>query len=278
MLLVATFAASSSCRAGADSVPVQQAPLWEFGLGIGALGFKDYRGSSHDNLYPVPVPYIVYRGRYLRADHDGVRGLFLNKDWIELNLSINATTPVRSTARGPRAGMPSLRSTLEIGPSLDLHVWRSDDRDMKVDVRLPVRTALTVQGSPKDIGWFAAPNLSLDVANVGALQSGWNLGLSAGPLFANHRYHDYFYSVAPQYVTASRSEYRASGGYSGSQFIAAVSKRFPKFWVGSFIRYDALNGAAFADSPLVETKNYWTFGVGIAWIIRQSTQMVDELH
>ena len=35
--------------------------------------------------------------------------------------------------------------------------------------------------------------------------------MQAGPLFNNHEYNAYFYSVSPSYTTASRSTYEARG-------------------------------------------------------------------
>jgi len=97
----------------------------------------------------------------------------------------------------------------------------------------------------------------------------------AGPLFADRRYHDYFYTVAPPYATADRPAYQAVGGYAGTQSIISTSKRFPHFWVGAFIRYDTLAGAAFLDSPLVQRKSYWAAGFGISWMIQRSSTMVE---
>jgi outer membrane protein len=105
--------------------------------------------------------------------------------------------------------------------------------------------------------------------------AGWNLGLLTGPLFADRRYHAYFYTIAPQYATPTRPAYEASGGYAGTQFISALSKRFPKFWVGAYARYDTLSGATFADSPLVQRKSYMSGGIGISWILSKSSQMVE---
>jgi MipA family protein len=105
--------------------------------------------------------------------------------------------------------------------------------------------------------------------------AGWNAGFLAGPLFADRRYHSYFYTVAPQYATASRPAYQATGGYAGAQALTALSKRFPHYWVGAYVRYDTLSGAAFADSPLVQRNSYWSAGIGIAWIIHTSSQMVE---
>jgi hypothetical protein len=58
------------------------------------------------------------------------------------------------------------------------------------------------------------------------------------------------------------------------QFLVAVSKRYPKFWVGGFARYDTLRGAAFESSPLVTSKRYAAAGLGVSWIIGESAQRV----
>lgn len=251
-----------------------QKPLWEFGLGIGALGFPDYRGSDTSHVYPLPIPYFIYRGRFLRADRDGVRGLLVNRKAVELTISLNATTPVRSRDSLARRGMPDLRPTIELGPSLNVHLWRSTADQIRLDLRMPLRGAVTVESSPRFIGWFFAPQLNVDLNDVAGL-SGWHLGLAAGPLFADRRYDDYFYSVAPRFATFDRPAYAAHGGYSGSQMLAAMSKRYSRYWVGAFVRYDVLGGASFADSPLVRSNRYWAAGVGIAWMIGQSSTLVD---
>ena len=58
------------------------------------------------------------------------------------------------------------------------------------------------------------------------------------------------------------------------QYLAAVSKRYPSFWVGAFVRYDSLVGASFADSPLVRSKDYFAGGVAISWILGESSTRV----
>jgi outer membrane protein len=250
----------------------KEAPLWEVGLGAGAIAFQDYRGSDTTHAYPLPVPYIVYNGKFLKADRDGVRGTLFNQDRLEINLSFNLTTPVRNDRE--RSGMPDLRSTVEVGPSFDFHLWRSADSRVKFDLRMPLRAAATVESSPRIIGWTFSPRVNVDLRDPFGMP-GWNLGLLAGPLFADRRYHEYFYSVAPQFATAARPEFTAQGGYAGTQTLTALSKRYPKFWVGAYMRYDTLAGAAFVDSPLVQRKSYWTGGFGFSWMIQKSAQVVE---
>jgi outer membrane scaffolding protein for murein synthesis (MipA/OmpV family) len=250
-----------------------QQPLWEVGLGAGALVFNDYRGADTTHVYPVPVPYFIYRGKFLESDRDGLRGKLFHQDRIELNLSVSATTPVRNNSA--RAGMPDLRSTVEIGPSLNVHLWRSGDARAKLDLQLPARTAFTVETHPQGIGWFYAPHLNLDLAQYAA-PSGWKLGLLAGPLFAQRRYDDYFYSVAPQYATAVRPAYAAPGGYAGIQTLVSLTRHFQDYWIGAYLRHDSLGGASFEPSPLVKRDSYWSGGVGIVWMIGKSQRLVES--
>jgi MipA family protein len=250
----------------------KEEPVLEVGLGIGAIAFEDYRGSSTTHAYPLPIGYLLYNGDFLKADREGVRGLLFHDSWVELNLSGNLTTPVRNDRE--RSGMPDLRSTVEAGPSLDFHLLRSSDGRVKFDLRMPVRAAFTVEAAPKYIGWTFTPRLALDLKDLDGLP-GWNIGVLAGPLFADRRYHNYFYAVAPEYATEARPAYEASAGYAGTQTIGAISKRFPKFWVGAYARYDTLDGAVFADSPLVQRNSYWSAGFGISWIIHTSTRTVE---
>jgi outer membrane scaffolding protein for murein synthesis (MipA/OmpV family) len=250
----------------------EEKPLWEFWLGAGGIAFNDYRGSDTTHAFPLPVPYGTYNGKFLKADRDGVRGTLFNQDRLEINLSFNVTTPVRNDR--VRNGMPDLRSTVEVGPSFELHLYRSDDARVKLDLRMPLRAAATVEASPHIIGWTFTPRVNLDLKDPFGW-AGWNLGLLTGPLFADRRYNDYFYSVAPQYATATRPEFQAAAGYAGVQTLAALSKRYPKFWVGAYMRYDRLDGAAFIDSPLVQRKTFWTAGFAIAWLITQSSHLVQ---
>jgi outer membrane protein len=250
----------------------KQEPLYEFGLGLGAIVFQDYRGSDTAHGYPLPLPYVLYNGRFLKANRDGIRGTLLNQDRFELNLSFDATTPVRNDR--VRNGMPDLKSTVELGPSFDLHLMRSADASVKLDLRMPLRAAMTVEAAPKIIGWTFTPRLALDLKGPGGFD-GWNLGLLAGPMFADRRYHTYFYSVAPHYSTSARPVYQARSGYAGTQLIAALTRRFERFWVGAYARYDTLSGAAFLESPLVQRKSYMSGGIGFSWILSRSPQLVE---
>ncbi len=261
------LAAATSVQAG------EEQPLWEVGAGVAAFSFPSYRGSDQTNNFLMPVPHFTYHGDFLKADRQGIRGSFFDSDRVDLTISLALAPPASSDDIKARAGMRDLDATFEIGPQLDITFWRSENRARFVKLLLPLRAAFTVEGTPRDIGWVFHPKLNMDITDLPGLP-GWNLGLLAGPLFGDKRQHAYYYTVAPQYATADRPAYEAKAGYAGMQYLVAFSKRFPKYWVGSFVRYDNLSGATFADSPLVRQKDYYAGGLAITWILGESSTRV----
>lgn len=266
-------AAAVAFALAASPAQARDEPLWEAGLGVVALAFPDYRGSSQSSTYTLPAPYFVYRGEIFKADRHGLRGIFFRTERLDLNLSVGASLPVDSEDNRAREGMPDLRPSVEVGPSLDIHLWRTGDRRSKLDLRLPLRGALTVESDPRYIGLQFFPHLNVDVQDPAGLD-GWNLGMLAGPVFTDSRYNRHFYAVPREFATADRPSYEPGSGYAGMQFIVALSRRFTRFWIGGFVRYDTLRGAAFEASPLVTSKRYAAGGIGISWILGESSRRV----
>lgn len=250
-----------------------EAPLWEAGAGLAVIDFPDYRGSDERNTYVLPIPYFVYRGKFLKIDREKVRGLLFKTDRVELDVSLSGSVPVESADNEARQGMPDLDPTLEIGPSLNLALHRSEGNKTVLELRLPVRPVIDIHAEYQ--GYVFQPQLNLDLHDP-AGYTGWNLGLLVGPVFGDGRYHHYFYGVEPEDATPARPAYTAHGGYAGSQLIGALSKRFPNYWVGGFVKWDSLHGAAFEDSPLVRDSHNFTAGFAISWIFARSKTMVQE--
>ncbi len=252
-----------------------QKPLWEAGLGVGTLSFPDYVGSDQQHNYLLPVPYFVYRGPIVRADRNGVQARLFGSEHTDAYLSLGASPPVNSTDNRARSGMADLKPMVEFGPALKVRLWASSARRMRLDFRAPLRTVVTVESHPRDVGWLLAPVLNLDMADVAGMH-GLNLGAQTGPIFADRSYTQTLYGVARSDAMPIRPAYSARGGYAGSQFTLALSKRFVGFWVGAFTRYDNVSGAVFADSPLVRRNHNLSAGFGITWILGQSSQMVES--
>lgn len=259
-------------RRETDRAKKMSQPLWELGIGLGGLTLPDYRGSDERSAYLLPVPFFVYRGHFLRADREGARAVLLDGRRFEVNVSVNGSPPVRNQVDGARAGMPKLPGSFEIGPNVKVALWHAEDRRSKLDLRLPLRTAITLQRSPHAIGSVFAPNLNYDRANV---FGGWSLGLQSGPTFATRHYHQHYYGVAPQFARPERPAYRVRGGYAGWQVVGATSRRIDNVWYGAFMRYDNLSGAVFDESPLVKRRSAVTAGFGVSWVLSRSEHMVD---
>ncbi len=244
-------------------------PLWELGLGVAGLSLPHYRGAERSTRWLLPVPYAVYRGEVLRANRDGVKAMLFDSDTVDFDLSVAATAPSRSADEPVREGMPDLAGTLEFGPNVNLRLARGPG--WRLELRLPVRAALTLENSPRAIGWAAAPNINLDRA-IGP----WNLGLQGGLLWGSRRLHGYFYDVDPAQATATRPAYRADGGSAGWQATVGLSRRDGDRWFGAFVRTGSVAGSAFADSPLVRRTQSTSFGVAFSWVLWRSERLVPD--
>lgn len=258
-LLFALGAAAAQARA--------DKPLWELGLGLGTLHLPHYRGSDQSHTWVLPTPYAVYRGEIFRADREGARAVLVDAERVDLDVSVAATAPTRSKDNTARAGMPDLAPTFELGPNANITLSRGPG--WKLQARLPVRAAFTLESNPKSIGWVATPNVNVDF-----WLGGWNVGVLAGPVFASRRFHGYFYDVPAPYATGARPAYRAPGGASGWRLVSGASHRFGSWWLGAFVYGDSVRGAHFEASPLVRRQETVAFGLAASYIFATSTERV----
>ena len=270
----ALFAASIALLA-AGAARADQLPLWELGAGAAVVNFPDYRGSDERRTYPLPVPYVIYRGETLRIDRQKVRGLLFETSIAELDVSASGSVQVKSDKNRARRGMPDLDPTLELGPSLNIFLYRNPTGRSTLELRLPLRAIIASDFRQASYeGLLFNPHLNLDLRGVFP-GPGWNLGLQVGPIFATRQYHDYFYGVAPPSALPERPAYQAKGGYSGTQSTIALSKRFQNYWFGAFVKADSLHGAVFEDSPLLKKKYAISAGVAAAYVFARSGRLVE---
>lgn len=244
-------------------------PLWELGIGAAAMQLPDYAGSDVSHGYLLPLPFVVYRGRWLRADREGARAVLIDTPTWGLNLSAHASAPVRSHDNPARLGMANLPATLELGPKLTTQLWKAADGSAELHANLPLRAVIGLTRGAPMLGAVLTPTLNLDLPRAA---SGWNLGLQVGPKWGSQRLHDHCYGVSGADTSASRPAYTARGGYAGWQALAALSQRFDRTWVGAFVRYERLDGAVFADSPLVRQHQALAAGVAVVWVFARSNE------
>jgi outer membrane protein len=265
----------SACLCMLRPAHAEHLPLWELGIGIGGLHTPHYRGSNSEADIVLPFPYVIYRGSFLQIDREeGVRGKLFNNEAVRIDLSLAGNVPVPDTDEGARSGMDALDPLVEIGAELIIDLWSASERDHGFSFNVPLRLVYSV-GDPllEFQGITLSPYLSYKIRQEddGML---WRYSASVGPVFANSRYHDYFYAVDNEFVTPERSEYHADSGYGGSRITLSVRRYTQQFMIGAFARYDSLDGAVFEDSPLVETRDYFVFGMVFAWVLGASEETV----
>jgi outer membrane protein len=270
-VLFVEVVSSNICRA-------EEQPLWEAGIGVTGLTIPDYRGSNQQRFYALPLPYLVYRGEIFRADRKGIYGRLFESDRVHLNISADGGVPVKSDHNTARRDMPDLDPTVQIGPKLEVCLVSDCKADYVVNFRLPVRGVFAVAtdfSHFRGTGIVVQPQLNFDFRNFPA--QGWIYGFAFGPMFATQEYHEYYYGVPDfQAIPGFRPVYRAKGGYSGTQLVMAITKRFEHFWFGAFASYDELSGAVFDNSPLMRTKQSFVAGFGVAWVFAKSKTLVQS--
>ncbi len=263
ILFVFFFAKNASC---------EDKPVWELGIGAALLQIPDYRGSDENRLYVFPYPYFVYRGDMIKVDKQTISGKIFNTDRIVLDASIYGSVPVKSSNNTARTGMPDLDPTFEIGPALNISLLPDTHKYCRLNLSLPVRAFFSTDfSSVRHEGWVFSPRIIFEKDDI-IPKTGLNLGISAGPMFADSSYNDYYYTVEPVCATETRRTYSAGGGYSGSTLTVGLSKTYEQLIIHAFVSADFLHGAVFEDSPLVKNKTSIMSGVNISWIFLKSSK------
>ncbi len=249
-------------------------PLWEVHAGLVSMQLPHYRGSNSYSTPIYPFPALIYRGEHLKASDGKIQGLLYTSKIVNLDVSLAGSLPASPDDNSARTGMPRLDTTFEIGPSLITHFWTSEDKNTRLSLELPIRAAFSINiDSPtiKNRGWTFSPSISIKhhVNN-------WKGEILFGPIFADRRYHGYFYDVPTQYETSVRPSYNARSGYGGNRITLSIDKHFKKLSVIGLVRYDALPNSVFMDSPLIERSNNLSVGLVIMWQVAKSKQSISH--
>jgi outer membrane protein len=251
----------------------EEQPLWELGAGMAAFQLPDYLGSDQSSNYVLPLPYFTYRGEYIRADRQGLRGLIFENNKLDVRMSVSGSLPVNSKDDKARRGMDDLDLMVEAGPTVQYKLSQSNFDEWRID--LPLRAAFTLGGEfMRHQGWIFSPSLQYERD----LESGWIVTTSAGPIYTDQRYSAYFYDVDRSDVLPDRAYYQSDAGYGGARFAVGLRKRFGQWFVGSFLRYYDLKDIANADSPLVKTNEYASVGFFVGYVFAESTRLVNDTH
>lgn len=241
---------------------------WELGAALAALRIPLYPGSASSRDYLLPLPYARLRSEFLDLD-EGIHARLLRSRDLRLSLSADLGVPVDSDASSARKGMPDLDTVVQIGPVLEMTL--AGDRHKVWDLRfeLPARLALATDvKTVVNLGWLYEPRISYEVRRVSNRGLAWRF--TAGLRYASEEYHTYYYAVPAAFASAERAQFTAGSGYGGGFADVFVGWRDASMLYWAFARYQNISAAVFAESPLVEQKDYYFLGVGLTWIFAQS--------
>ena len=268
MLLTLLLAAPVAAQAQAAA----DLPLWEVGVvGVG-VSQQAYPGSAEQVRRALALPYVIYRGKYLRADRDNIGVRVVNQERYELDVGFAGAFGSRASDTEARRGMPELGTLVEFGPRLKWNLGAAPgDGRLRADVAL--RGVFDLSDSLRYKGLSLEPRLVYEQRGEG----GWRYGASGGPLLGNARLADTFYGVAPAYALPDRPAYAAKAGLIAWRLGVSASREVtPDLRLFLFGRLDSVAGAANRDSPLVRKTNGGSVGVGLSYTFARSSQRAAD--
>ncbi|KKO46502.1 hypothetical protein WG68_04075 [Arsukibacterium ikkense] len=268
---VATVLSSVALLAPVKAEPAAPLPLWEAGLIGLSIEQLAYPGAGARVQRNFLLPYLIYRGDFLRSDRDNVGLRAYKTDTLELDVGFAAALGSSESEIAERAGMPELGTLIEAGPrlrwTLSDNIWGS-----RLRLDMPLRAVFDLDDGLRYSGVSFEPALFADVITANELA--YTFGISA--LFGSDKLTDRFYQVTAQYVTADRPEFDAAPGLIALRASGAISKKFSSKWRGfGFARYERVSSAKNRNSPLVVQNGGWSVGFGVTYIWARSTQTVS---
>ena len=261
-------------------------PLFEYGIGGGAVYTPDYPGSSEARGKSLFLPYFIYRGKLFQlGSENGARAVTIKKNQFELDLSMGGALRAESKKNKARQGMPNLDYLLEVGPQLI--VYFDERRDTyagtsRLEFRLPLRGVFSTDFTNFNLqGYTASTQLHYTYDNIMGTKHAVNV--SVRTTWASQEFQDYLYAVKPEFVIdnnlpeyqgrINRPAYRALSGLLSRRisfvFKPYLNKRLRIFWGFSVYSY---KGAANQDSPLFKVDHGWSSGLALLWTWGASKQ------
>lgn len=238
-------------------------PVLEIGVIGGGAYVPDYPAAGHQQITGLAAPYLIYRGKIFKSDHDGVRGeVPLSSRW-QFELGVDASFSAKSSDNKQRRGLPDLDYVVELGPSVSYRLAASQTRSLRAVAQFRWAYA-TDLAHIRDVGYAAEPQLVYQQDHLFGSKAELNSSLSVK--FADDRFNDYYYGVAPRYVTAERPAFRARAGYQQTAWSTSVywplSKRLSVF---SAVELLSHGGSANQHSPLFVHNFNYAVGGGLAY-------------
>lgn len=245
-------------------------PLWEAGVFGGTAVTPAYPGASERSTRNLALPYLIYRGKVLRADRSGVGARLLDTDRLGLDIGFALSLPARSSDVPARRGMPDLGTLVEFGPRLKVKLAEPTQHS-RLGLELPLRAVIEARGGLRRQGATFEPRLVYGLQDA---QQAWQVDASVGAVFGNAAINDYLYGVNPAFATAERPAYAAKSGLMLTRLGLGGSYRLQRDWRAfAFLRYDNYAGAANRASPLLRQNSGTSAGIGLMWTWQRSSSL-----
>jgi MipA family protein len=267
-LAMAAALATSPARAE----PSIALPLWEVGaFGIGVLQ-QAYPGSDQQVTRGLVLPYVIYRGKFLRADRDtaGLRAVVTPR--FEIDVGVAASFAARSDKIEARRGMPDLGTLIEFGPRVKWNLGEGPG-GARWRLELPLRGVFDLDDGAAHRGMALEPEIVLQRR----AREGWSYSTGLSAIIADQRLARTFYSVDPAFATPDRPAYAADSGLVAWRLSASISRNLGPDWrVFGFGRINNVRGAANENSPLVRRTTGTTWGIGVAYTWMRSERLAAD--
>lgn len=247
-------------------------PLWEIGAFGAGISQQAYPGSDQQVNRGLALPYLVYRGTFLRADREtaGLRAIKTSR--FEVDVGVAGSFGARSDDIKARLGMPDLGTLVEFGPRLKLNLGDGPDGGAW-RLELPLRAVFDLNASAEHRGLAFEPRLVFQRRS----NAGWGYATSVSAIVADQRLADTFYGVNPVNARVDRPAYEAQSGLVAWRLSASFSRNLSRDWrLFGFGRFDTVSGAANENSPLVKRTNGTSVGLGVAYTWTRSDRSASD--
>jgi MipA family protein len=242
-------------------------PLWEAGVFGAGVTQPAYPGADERASLLFGLPFVIYRGEYLRIDRSTVGVRAIKTPRSELDVGFAASLGTRAEGIEARRGMDDLGMLLEFGPRLKINIGDASAGSGTSRIQIPVRGVFDLN----DHFRFRGISYELQWVKDLELPDNWSVTTNLAAVYGDQQLVDTFYRVAPAEATPVRPAYAATAGLIALRASLWASHLFtPDMRLIGYLRFDSVAGAANHDSPLVRRDSGWTLGLGLAWTLADS--------
>ena len=251
-------------------------PQLEIGVAGAGISSAAYPSSSVTSNRGFIVPWFVYRSEKVQVKDGGVKLIAYQNDWLTVDVGIGGSLNADTSITPIREGMPDIDFIFEAGPRFDVSIkddstgaWRD-----RVNWVTAYRFAVSTDFKRLD---YRGPLLNTELVyrKDGIGDNRLSFDVSLGATWAEERLQDYFFEVAPEFVTSDRARFDAQAGFLGLDLSAGIQFQ-PTKRVSAFVGVgvSSFDGSRNEDSPLFEEDLNTRVIAALSWEIYRSKKLV----